>query len=61
MGNTDDVLFDDGAFVQGFGDIMVGRADDFHFLVEGLFVRVSTHESRQKGMADWANIRLSFK
>src|SRR5215467_9610877 len=38
MGNADDVLFDDGAVVENFGDVVTGGADQLHAAVEGLMV-----------------------
>ena len=43
-----DVLFDDRAFVQIFGDVMGRRADDLHAALMGLVIRPGPFETWQK-------------
>src|SRR5690242_14390193 len=44
------VLFDDGAVVQNFGDVVAGRANQFHAPGECLVVGLGANERRQKRM-----------
>ena len=43
-----DVLLDDGALVELFGDIVRRRADDFDAALEGLMIRARADERRQE-------------
>src|SRR5579864_9824323 len=45
-----DTLFDDGAVVEDFGDVVGGGADDFYATVEGLLVGLGSDECGQERM-----------
>ena len=48
MRNARDVLFDDGAVVENFRDVMSGRADQLDAALERLMVRLCANERGQK-------------
>ena len=48
VGNADDVLFDNGAFVEFFGDVVGGGADDFDASVVGGLVGACSGEGGKK-------------
>ncbi len=48
LGDTGDVLLDDGAFVEDFGDVMAGGADQLDPACEGGVVGACSCEGRQK-------------
>ncbi len=48
VGNTDDVLFNDGTIVQNFGDVVAGCANQLDTTFESLMVRACADEGRQK-------------
>jgi len=52
MGNPRHVLLDDGAVVQGFGDVVRGRADQFHAPFKRPVIGLGTMKRRQKRMVD---------
>src|ERR1700683_5461806 len=52
VGNPDDILFDDGAIVEDFGDVMAGGADEFNAAFESLMMRFAAHEGGQERMMD---------
>ena len=52
VGDADDVLFDDGAFVEGFGDVVGGGADDFDAAVVGGVIGAGAGEGGQEGVVD---------
>ena len=47
-----DVLVDDGAFVELFGDVVAGRADQFDASCEGGVVGLRSGEGGQEGVVD---------
>lgn len=47
-----DVLLDDGAFVEGLGDIVAGGADEFDATSEGGVVGTGSGEGREEGVVD---------
>jgi hypothetical protein len=46
------VLLDDGACIQLVGDVMAGRAYEFHAALIGLVIRSRTDEGRQEAVMD---------
>ncbi len=52
LGDADDVLLDDGAFVQDFGDIVAGGTDEFDAAGEGGVVGAGSSEGWQEGVVD---------
>ena len=44
MGDAHDVLFDNWAVVEDFGDVVAGCADQFNAALEGLVIRSRTDE-----------------
>lgn len=52
MCHGDDALGDDGAFVEAFGDVVGGGADDFDSALKGLFVGTCSDKGREKGVVD---------
>ncbi len=47
-----DALFDDGAVIEHFGDIVGCGANDFHAAIEGLLMGLCADECGQEGMMD---------
>src|SRR3954447_17434892 len=52
MVDGEDVLANDGAVIEFFGNEMGGGADDFHAPGKGLLIRFGADEGRQEGMVD---------
>ncbi len=52
VGDAHDILLDDGAVVEDFGDVVAGGADELDAALEGLVVRARANEGRQKRMMD---------
>jgi hypothetical protein len=53
VAHTDDVLLDDGTFIQIVCGIVRRGPDDFHAPVLGLPIGIGTDESRQEGVMDF--------
>src|SRR5580704_3539964 len=52
VGNADDVLLDDGAVVEDFGDVVAGGADQLYAAGKGLMVGFGAHKSWQERMVN---------
>ena len=52
VGDAHGVLFDDGPFIQGFGDVMGGGPDELDAAGVGLVVGPGAPETRQEGVVD---------
>ena len=52
MGDTDDVLFDDRAFVEVGGDVVAGGSDDFYAAPVGGMIRTGTGEGGEEAVMD---------
>ena len=52
VAHTDDVLLDDGTFIQIVRSIVCRGPDDFHTPVIGLPIGISADESGQEGVMD---------
>lgn len=52
VGDADDVLFDDGAFVEFGGDVVAGGADDFDAAAVGAVVGFGAGESGEEAVVD---------
>src|SRR3954468_16673060 len=55
VGNSHNVLLDDGAIIEDFRHAVAGSTDKLHSAFKCLVVGARTHESRQKRMVDVDN------
>src|SRR6266446_3499731 len=60
MRDADHILFDDGAVVKRFGDVVAGGADQFYTTMKCSMVGPRADKGRQEGMVHIDNARGIF-